>query len=142
MGNLANKFWAAASNLHSRLYEVSDGRVGGSIKGMPTIVVETTGRKSGQRRPRPVVKLEHDGSVYVIPSNNGSDDHPAWYLNIQADPSVTVTDRGDTYEATAVILDEPERSVVYEAAKQRLDNFVKYEKRAARTIPVVRLDRV
>jgi deazaflavin-dependent oxidoreductase (nitroreductase family) len=141
MGNPLNRLASVMTALHARLYRVTDGKVGGAIKGTPVLVVETTGRKSGEKRARPLMKIDHGGKPHIVASNNGSDDHPAWYLNVLANPTVTVTDGGETYEARAVVLEDAERDAAYESAKQQMDNFVGYERKSSRSIPVIRLDR-
>lgn len=141
MANPISKLWGAMTWLHARLYAATGGKVGGAIKGTPVIVVETIGRKSGQKRARPLMRIEHEGELHIVASNNGSDDHPAWFLNVEANPRVTVTDGDQTFDATAIVLEGAERDAAYEAAKEQMDNFISYERKSSRKIPVVRLDR-
>lgn len=138
---MARKITALMTGLHARIYKNSGGTKANAMKGAPILVITTTGRKSGRKRDRPLMKIEHDGVAHIIASNNGRDDHPSWYLNLKADPVIEVQDGPDTYTATAVELEGDERTAVYESAKQQMDNFIGYEKKSARTIPVVRLER-
>ncbi len=132
---------AILTGLHARIYKASGGRFATEMKGTPMVVITTTGRTSGKKRDRPLMRIDHGGNAHVIASNNGSDSAPGWFLNLQANPSIHVQDGEASYDATAVVLEGAERDAVYEAAKAALDNFVGYEQKSSRTIPVVRLDR-
>ena len=136
-----SKIAAVMTGFHAKLYKAFGGRGVGEMKGVPMVVLTTTGRSSGKERDRPLMKIEHDGATHVIASAAGSDDHPQWYRNLRANPRVKVTDGGDTYAATAVVLDGDARREVYETAKGMMDDFAGYEAKADRTIPVIRLDR-
>lgn len=139
--DLGTRLAALATGFHAKLIKATDGRVAGEFKGRPMVVLATTGRKTGKRRERPLVKLEIDGTPHVIASNNGADDHPGWYLNLLADPVVHVIDGDESYDAVAVPLEGDERTAAYERAKRLMANFVRYERTASRTIPVIRLER-
>ena len=128
------------TTIHAGLYRLTRGRVGAKLKGVPILLLTTTGRKSGQPRTSPVMDIRVEGDTYVIASNNGSERHPAWFLNLEANPEVHVVQGSRSYDAKAVLLDDAERDRVYAQAKEQMDNFVRYEQRASRTIPVVRLD--
>ena len=75
---------------HAALYTRTDGRIGHRLVGVPSLILHTTGRRSGMRRTA-VLAYGRDGSdLVVVASNDGRDDPPAWLLNIRADPVVTV----------------------------------------------------
>lgn len=139
--SIGSKFAGVVTGLHARIYKGTGGKVAGSMKGVPILVITTTGRKSGKDRERPLMKVTHDGSAHVIASNNGNDSHPSWFLNLSSNPDVKVQDGDENYAATAVVLTGDQRDAVYELAKTQMDNFVGYEQKADRTIPVVRLER-
>lgn len=138
--SIERKITGFVTGLHARMYKRFEGAKAGEMKGVPMLVLTTTGRKSGKKRDRPLMKIEHDGATHVIASNNGRDDHPSWLLNLQADPNVHVQDGPRAFDAKAVVLEGAAREAVYEKAKSLMDNFVGYEQKADRTIPVVRLD--
>jgi hypothetical protein len=60
------------------LYQRTDGRIAGTMQGLPVLLLTTTGRKTGKQRITPLGYLEHDGAYVVIASNAGFDTHPAW----------------------------------------------------------------
>jgi deazaflavin-dependent oxidoreductase (nitroreductase family) len=110
--------------------------------GMPILLLTTTGRKSGAKHTTPLVVESDGGRDYIIASKGGAPAHPTWYLNIQANPTVTVERQGETYEATAVTVDEAERDRIYAQVAAKYKNFGEYEVAAAgRKIPVVELVR-
>jgi F420H(2)-dependent quinone reductase len=83
----------ATTRLHAALIRLSGGRIRRSFLftgGMPVLVLTTTGRRSGQRRSTPVGYLKHGEAFAVLASNAGNDRSPAWWLNLQADPSAEV----------------------------------------------------
>ena len=72
------------------LYRATHGRFGGKVQGLPVLLLTTTGRKTGEKRTRPLGYFEHDGTYVVIASNAGFEAQPAWYLNLRSDPRVQI----------------------------------------------------
>ncbi len=59
--------------------------------GMPVLELTTTGRKSGQPRSVMLTSPVQEGDTIIVVASRGGDDvHPAWFLNLQADPKVEV----------------------------------------------------
>jgi deazaflavin-dependent oxidoreductase (nitroreductase family) len=71
---------------HGWEYRRSDGRVGHRMIGVPTMLPDDTGRRSGARRTNVLVYAEAAERYVVVPSNFGSDQHPAWQLDLRAQP--------------------------------------------------------
>ena len=91
--------------LHQRLYEGTDGRVGHKMIGVPTLLLRTTGRKSGAERTNALV-YAMDGSDYVlVASNGGADNAPGWYFNARDKPAVAVQVGQQKLSGTARIVD-------------------------------------
>jgi deazaflavin-dependent oxidoreductase (nitroreductase family) len=83
-----------------------------------------------------------DGSRPVVAaSNHGYDAPPAWYLNMLANPLVTVEDAGETYEATAVVTEGADRERLLEQALTGLPFVAEYQANTARRIELVALER-
>jgi deazaflavin-dependent oxidoreductase (nitroreductase family) len=80
----------ALNKTHSSVYRRSDGRVWGTMFGGPVLLLNTTGRKSGQRRTNPLLYVRDGEDFVVIASYGGAPKHPAWYLNLMATPDATV----------------------------------------------------
>jgi F420H(2)-dependent quinone reductase len=73
----------AMGRLHARLYRVSGGRfLPRWFAGAPVMVLETLGRRSGQKRATPVLYLRDGDALVVLAANAGADRTPAWWLNL------------------------------------------------------------
>jgi len=109
--------------------------------GQPILLITTTGAKTGKPRTNPLVSLVEGDRVYVIASRGGAPKHPDWYLNMKANPAVTVEMGGETYEATAVEVEPSERDRLYAKIASQFSNFAEYAESTTRKIPVVELVR-
>lgn len=107
----------------------------------PIILLTTTGRKSGQRHTTPVMYRRDGDRVVVFASKGGAPTHPAWYLNLVANPTVTVEIGNETYEATATPAQGDERDRLYALQAREFPQFGDYQERTTRKIPVVLLER-
>lgn len=130
-------FLTTFSGLHKGWYRLTGGRLGRTFHGAPLVLLTTTGRKSGEERTWPLLALR-DGDAYLFAaSNSGHDHHPAWYLNLEANPAVTVRDGGTTLHGHARITTGSERTEKYQRFIDVFDNYAKYEQATERQIPVV-----
>jgi F420H(2)-dependent quinone reductase len=125
--------------VHVGLYRLSRGKFANRIANLPILLLTTTGRKSGKSRTTPVVFVK-DGEDYVVAASMGGMDwNPAWYHNLKSNPQAKIEIGDKTFNANAVITEGEERTRLYEQFKAASDNFVQYEKKTSRVIPVVRL---
>jgi deazaflavin-dependent oxidoreductase (nitroreductase family) len=92
-------------------------------------------------RVNPMMYLNLDDRIYVFASKAGADTSPDWFHNLVATPRVTVELGTETFEATAAVLAEPDRSRIYAVQAQRYPGFAEYEVKTTRVIPVVELSR-
>lgn len=130
-------FLTTFSGLHKASYLLTGGKVGGKFHGAPLVLLTTTGRKSGAARTWPLLALR-DGDAYLFAaSNSGHDHHPAWYLNLEAHPEVTVRDGDTTVSGRARITTGTERAEKYRRFVDVFGNYEKYEQATDREIPVV-----
>ena len=116
----------------------------GPMQGMPLVLVTMTGAKSGRELCSPLVYSRDGDDVVNIASKAGAPDHPNWYHNLVANPTVTVEIGTESWTATAVLTEGDERQRLYDAQAEQLDVFKQYEASAAehgREIPVFRLVR-
>ena len=105
------------------------------------ILLYFRGRKSGTIRRVPLVCVEDGDDLLIVGSKGGADQHPVWYLNIDADPGVWVRNRADFYEARATTLEGDERAAAWEKIVETMSFFGDYEQKTDRVMPVVRLSR-
>src|SRR3989441_12764168 len=76
--------------LHEALYKRTDGRVGHRMLGVPTLLLRTTGRRSGVTRTNGLVYARDGDRYLVVPSKGGADQPPGWLHNVRAQPHVEV----------------------------------------------------
>ncbi|NOL40287.1 nitroreductase family deazaflavin-dependent oxidoreductase [Kribbella sandramycini] len=132
----------ALVRVDEKLLRVTRGRFGvGSPIGLRTLLLTTTGRRSGQPRQVPLLYVEHDGAYVVIGSNWGGEQHPAWSANLLATPAATAAIRGRTIPVTAQLLTGAERQTTWDAVAAYWPAYNTYATRAPhREIRVFRLD--
>jgi deazaflavin-dependent oxidoreductase (nitroreductase family) len=122
------------------LYEATDGREGDTLEGKPVVILTTKGRKSGGLRKSPLMRVEHDGAYVVVASMGGAPQHPVWYLNLLADPHVTLQDGANVMELRARTAAPEERAVWWPRAAEAWPAYDDYQKNTDRQIPVVILE--
>lgn len=126
--------------LDRALNRVTGGRFVVSALIAPSLVLMSTGVKSGQPRSTPLVTLpDEDGSFLVVGSNFGQPRHPAWTANVLADPEVSVTFRGRTVPARARLLEGEERAQVWPRLTQVWPVYDRYVEMSGRELRVFRL---
>ena len=119
-----------------------DSAMGGFFKGKPVLILHNTGAKTGQHRVNPLVYATHGSSYIVAATKGGSPAHPHWYLNVQANPDVSVEVGTEEFPARATVVEDgPLRDELYAKLVAIMDQFAEYETKTERRIPVVVLDR-
>ncbi|RZS36585.1 deazaflavin-dependent oxidoreductase (nitroreductase family) [Herbihabitans rhizosphaerae] len=124
-----------------KLLERSKGKYGilGAFSA-PTLLLTTTGRKSGLPRRQPLLHYREGNRAYVVGSNFGQQHHPAWTGNLLADPEAVVTLAGKEIPVRATLLDGEERDRVFAEFVKRAKAYDVYRERTTREIRVFRLD--
>lgn len=127
---------------HVQRYQETDGEEGHDWMGTTTLILTTTGRRSGQPRSTPLI-YQSDGDNYVvIASNGGASDHPLWYYNLVANPEVGLQVRADRFTARARTATEEERSRLWPRMASVWPDYDDYQTKTDRPIPVVILEPV
>ena len=128
----------AVTNFHELVFKVSGGRVANNFFGMPVVFLTTTGRKSGQPRTNPLtVPLEDGDRIVLVASKGGDPKHPAWYLNLVANPEVFV-DRGKGKQRmTARPATAEEKAELWPRVTAKYKGYAQYQTRTSRDIPLV-----
>ncbi|NTW38844.1 MAG: nitroreductase family deazaflavin-dependent oxidoreductase [Cellulomonadaceae bacterium] len=125
------------TRLHTALYRATGGRVGGRLGSLEQVLLTTTGRTSGQERTVPLAATRVDDQLLLVASNGGSDGHPAWFLNLRADPRVTLQTGAVRTPMLAREADADERPALWRAVVAANPAYGRYETRTSRVIPVV-----
>jgi F420H(2)-dependent quinone reductase len=132
----------AITALHLRLYRATFGLIGGSAGGFPTLLLTTTGRKTGQPRTVPLPYFPHPEGYAIVASFAGGPKNPAWYDNLVACPDVTVQVRWRRFRASAKPAGPQERAAIWPKIVAAAPNYGDYQAVAPREIPVVILRRL
>lgn len=137
--------WAAEGgawvleNGHRALLKLTGGRWPHKLGSMPTLELHTIGRKSGERRSSllssPIFTPQR---IVVIASLGGASHHPAWYLNLVANPNVEITVRGQTKPYIARTASAQEKAELWPEITRGFGNpYAGYQRSTTRDIPVV-----
>jgi deazaflavin-dependent oxidoreductase (nitroreductase family) len=125
---------------HLRRYVETGGEDGHLWRGVPTLLLTTRGRRTGRLRRTPLI-YGRDGDAYVVvASRGGTPDHPAWYLNLRADPEVSIQVGPDVMRARASTIEGDRRADVWGQMTQIWPDYDTYQAATERTIPLVRLE--
>ena len=127
---------------HVDAYLETDGEVGHDWKrGAPTLILATTGRRSGAQRLTPLIYGMAGEHPMIVASKGGNPDHPAWYLNLRANPDVEVQIRGDKFRAHARDATPEERPELWRQMTEIWPDYDAYQSKTEREIPIVVLER-
>ncbi|WP_159810802.1 nitroreductase family deazaflavin-dependent oxidoreductase [Cellulomonas citrea] len=123
-------------------FEASGGLEANTLRGVPIIVLTTTGARSGAERKVALMRVEHDGRYAVVASRGGSPEHPAWYHNLVAHPRVQLQDGPvrRTYDVRE--LAGAEREDWWARSVEVWPDYATYQTKTDRVIPVLVLEPV
>ena len=128
--------------VHRGVLKVSGGRLGWDAQNMPVLELTTTGRKSG--RPHSIMltsPVQEGDTIVVVASRGGDDHHPAWFLNLQANPQVEVAMKGGARRRMRARVATPEeRARLWPLVIADHKNYAGYQTRTQREIPLVLLE--
>jgi deazaflavin-dependent oxidoreductase (nitroreductase family) len=129
------------SRAQTFLYKRSGGKVAGSfLQGAPVALLTTTGRKTGEPRVSPLLFLREGDRVVLVASQGGAAKHPMWYLNLKADPKITVQIKDEVLYLTARDATEQERAEYWPKLVEMYSSFDDYQSWTDRVIPIVICD--
>jgi deazaflavin-dependent oxidoreductase (nitroreductase family) len=122
------------TRLHVISYRLSRGRIGGSLSGMPVLLLESVGRKTGKRRTTPLVCIR-DGDNYVVTASNGGEPHhPGWYYNLHSQPQTVIQVMGRRIPVEAEQANPEERRRLWAELVKTNPRFDEYKRKTAREI--------
>jgi deazaflavin-dependent oxidoreductase (nitroreductase family) len=122
---------------HVRRYRETDGEVGYLWRGVPTLLLTTTGRRTGQPTTTPLI-FGRDGDRFVlVASQGGAPEHPGWYRNLAKEPEVELQVKAEHVRGRARTVEGEERERLWREMAQIWPQYDDYAKRTERVIPVV-----
>lgn len=132
--------WSFAADQVAK-YEASRGAESNTLRGVPIVILWTRGRHSGKVRKSPLMRVEHEGRYAVVASMGGAPKHPVWYLNLVADPHVSLQDGPDVVDYVAREVVGDEKAEWWQRAVAVWPDYAEYQAKTDREIPVVVLER-
>ena len=145
---LTKKIIKTSSKAHVAVFKLTNGRIGskwrvgaGFQKPAPTLLLEHTGRKSGNLFTTPLLYLADGPNVVVVASQGGLPKNPQWFGNLQANPDTRVHLRGERGRPVRARVATPsEKSELWPRLVDMYADYDKYQSWTDREIPVVILE--
>ena len=129
------------SRTQAWMYKKTGGKIGGKfLQGAPVALLTTTGRKTGEPRVSPLLYWREGNRIVLIASAGGAAKHPMWYLNLKANPKVSVQVKDEVLNLTARDATEDERAYYWPKVSEMYTSFDDYQSWTDRVIPVVICD--
>jgi F420H(2)-dependent quinone reductase len=126
---------------HARLYRATDGRIGGWVPGLPSLLLlDHIGARSGKRRTTPLVYMRDGDRLIVVPSKGGHPRNPGWLHNLRANPDTEVQIGSRRLPVHAREATAAERRALWPRAVAHNPFWGRYQERTARRIPLVILE--
>jgi deazaflavin-dependent oxidoreductase (nitroreductase family) len=128
------------TGLHTLLYRLSAGRIGGRLGNAPVLLLFTLGRRSGRLRITPLCYVQDGARIALIGSNGGAASDPAWVHNLRARPRALVQIGAQLRPVRARMAEGPEREHFWQQAVALYAGYATYQRRTDRRIPVIVLE--
>ena len=128
---------------HIKRYLESNGEDGHIWNGVPTLLLTTSGRRTGKPRTTPLI-YGHDEAAdcyVIVASRGGARHHPSWYLNLVDRPAVRLQVGEESLDATARTASADEKPRLWKLMAAIWPAYDEYQEKTAREIPVVVLER-
>jgi deazaflavin-dependent oxidoreductase (nitroreductase family) len=141
MNRVGKQVMRTANRLAAFLYRRSNGRIGGTIKGTPVLLLTAPGRRSGLPRTTSVTYFEHDGAYVVVGSAGGMKDDPQWFKNLRATPTAHIQIGARALDVGVRIARGDERDQLWrDVVTARAPFFNRYHEKSGRVIPIAVLE--
>ncbi len=129
------------SRAQTFLYKKTGGKLGGKfLQGAPVALLTTTGRKTGEPRVSPLLYLREGNRVVLVASKGGAATNPMWYLNLKANPKVSIQIKDEVLHLTARDATDDERAQYWPRLTAMYTSFEDYKSWTDRVIPIVICD--
>jgi len=136
------RFQRLLTGIHTLVYRLSGGRLGGRLVDMPVLLLNTVGQRSGRLRVTPLTYYPDDGRYVLVASNGGTAGSPGWYHNLLASPRALVQVGARVFDARAERVDATERARLWPLVTQMYPGYRDYQARTDRELPLVALEEV
>lgn len=127
-----------SSKMHGLAYRASGGRAGSRVRGIPVLLLTTTGRHSGRDRTVPLMYLPDGERMLVVAANAAVPDRPpGWWFNLSANLRATVQTRGEAFGVDARFMTDTERDEWWPRLVTHNPNWGRYQSETDRLMGVV-----
>jgi deazaflavin-dependent oxidoreductase (nitroreductase family) len=124
---------------HVALYRLSGGKLGGTILGLPVLLLTTIGRKSGKQHTTPVAYFPNGDGYIIVASNQGQGKLPNWWLNMRESKRAQIEIGRKQMRASAQQASPQERQRLWPSVVARLSNYERYQQSTPYPIPLILL---
>jgi deazaflavin-dependent oxidoreductase (nitroreductase family) len=127
------------SGAHTRVYRATGGRLFGRMGKSPILLLNTMGRKTGRRRTSPLLYVMDGEDFVIIASKGGAPTHPAWYLNLKANPDATVEVGDREVRVRAEEVNPEEKVRLWQKMVEMYPSYDDYQRKTKSEIPLLKL---
>jgi deazaflavin-dependent oxidoreductase (nitroreductase family) len=125
------------SGAHAGVYRATGGKLFGRMGKSPILLLNTVGRKTGRKRTTPLLYVMDGEDFVIIASKGGAATHPAWYLNLRANPDATVEIGDRELQVVAGVADPEEKARLWEKMVEMYPTYDDYQRKTEREIPLL-----
>ena len=129
--------WKLGSGAHAGVYRATGGKLFGRMGKSPILLLNTVGRKSGKKRTSPLLYAMDGEDFVIIASKGGASAHPAWYLNLIANPEAMVEVGDREVRVRAEEADSEEKSRLWQKMVEMYPAYDAYQEKTEREIPLL-----
>ena len=137
LSGAANLALKLGSSVHAGVYRATGGKLFGRMGKSPILILNTVGRKSGKKRATPLLYAVDGEDFVIIASKGGAPSHPAWYLNLMANPDATVEVKGREVRVTAEQVEGEEKMRLWQKMAELYPTYDDYQRKTERQIPLL-----
>jgi F420H(2)-dependent quinone reductase len=116
------------------LYRASGGRVMGTVRGMPVLLITIAGRKTGAKHTNPVLYLEDNGKYVVTGSGAGSEKEPQWFKNLRRADEAEIEVRRQRLPVSVEVVNGAQRDILWQQLLVHAPFFANYQRKVERQI--------
>jgi deazaflavin-dependent oxidoreductase (nitroreductase family) len=125
------------SGAHTGVYRATGGKLFGRMGKSPILLLNTVGRKTGRKRTSPLLYVMDGEDFVIIASKGGAAAHPAWYLNLRANPEATVEIGDREVQVEAEVADPEEKARLWQKMVEMYPAYDDYQRKTEREIPLL-----
>jgi F420H(2)-dependent quinone reductase len=125
------------SGAHAGVYRATGGKLFGRMGKSPILLLNTVGRKTGRKRTSPLLYVMDGEDFVIIASKGGAPTHPAWYLNLKANPDATVEVGDREVRVRAGEVDSEEKVRLWQKMIEMYPTYDDYQTKTKREIPLL-----